>query len=427
MRKFRLAAGAALATSALVLTACGGGGGAGTDEDVTIRFVGTQPPELIQPTLDAFHEHQDRITVEYESVPFENLSAVIAQRVGGDTGDIDVFFADAPRNPSIIDAGYTLELTDEIDEIEGKVSATGIETATDSEGRLWTLPMRTSTQVLYYNIDLLEQADIEPPSMDPNERITWEELADLAEQAQEGGAKWGYVDDQVSRYYQFQPLPESKGGGSGLTGEGNLTPALTEPGFVEATEYWAGLYADELAPRGINPDQTKPVFQNGDAAFMPGGPWWIPEFAENDDLNFGVAAYPSFEGGEAVTPTDSEHLAVASTTEYPEAAIEFAEWVTLSKEGALAMSSGLGVPTANLEAQPTHLAELEGARPELEGFADLATFEMENTAVPRPSSVGYVQFEQIIAQVLEDIRNGADVSERLAQGNTEIEQAFERL
>lgn len=419
-----VAASAVAVSGALAITACSG---ATAEDDVTIRFVGTQPPDLIQPTLDAFHEHQDGITVEYESVPFENLSATIAQRVGGDTGDIDVYFADAPRNPSIIEAGYTLELTEEVGELDGLVSQSGIETATDSEGRLWTLPMRTSTQVLYYNIDLLEEAGIEAPSMDPDERITWETLKDLAIQAQDAGAEWGYVDDQVSRYYQFQPLPESKGGGSGLTGDENLTPALTEPGFVEAAEYWQSLYSDGIAPRGIDPDQTKPVFQNGEAAFMPGGPWWITDFAENEDLNFGVAAYPMFEGGEAVTPTDSEHLAVASTTDHPEAAIEFAEWVTLTKEGALAMSSGLGVPTANLEAQPTHLAELEDARPSLEGFADLATWEFENTAVPRPDSVGYVQFEDTMAQVLEDIRNGSDVNDRLSQGNSELDQAFGRL
>lgn len=427
-RRIGITTGAVLAVGALALTGCSGGGGGGEGQ-ATIQFVGTQPPELIQPTLDAFHASQDNITVEYESVPFENLSAVIAQRVGGDTGDIDVFFADAPRNPSIIEAGYTLDLTDAVggvEGLEGLVSEAGIETATQ-DGKVWTLPMRTSTQILYYNIDLLEQAGIEAPSMDPEERITWEELAALSQQAQEAGATWGYIDDQVSRYYQFQPLPESKGGGSGLSGDDNLTPALTDPAFVEATEFWASLYADGLAPRGVDPDQTKPIFQNGEAAFMPGGPWWIPEFATNEELNFGIAAYPAFEGGEAVTPTDSEHLAVASTTEHPEAAIEFAKYVTLTEEGALAMSSGLGVPTANLEAQPTHLAELEGARSNLAGFADLATWEMENTAVPRPSSVGFVQFEQVMSQVLEDIRNGSDVTERLTAGDQELEQAFSRL
>ncbi len=399
---------------------------AASGETVEISFVGTQPPELLEPVVEAFESSQDRITVNYESVPFEELSAVIAQRVGGATSDIDVYYADAPRNPSIVDQGYALELTEYFDDLQGVVPEAGLETAT-IDGKLWTVPMRTSTQILYYNIDLLEQAGIEPPSMDPEERITWEELADLARQAQEAGAEWGYIDDQVSRYYQFQPLPESLGGGSGLTGEEGLQPDLMNDGWLQATEFWAGLYEEGLAPRGVAPDETKPIFVNGNAAFMPGGPWWIPVFAEEEDLNFGVAAFPYFADGEPVTPTDSEHLAVDPNSEHIEEAVEFVKFVTTTKDGALAMASGLAVPTANLEALPVQLAELESMRPELEGFADLAMYEIENTAVPRPFSVGYVQFEEVMNTSLEDIRSGTDPQERLQQAEEEIESAFQRL
>ena len=169
-------------------------------EPVEISFVGSQPPELLEPVIDSFEASQDRITVSYESVPFEEMSAIIAQRVGDGTGDIDVFYADAPRNPSIVDSGYALDLTDLIgvESLEGVVPQASIDTAVIDE-RLWTVPMRTSTQILYYNIDLLDQAGIEAPSMDPEERITWEELKELSIQAQEAGATWGYIDDQVSR------------------------------------------------------------------------------------------------------------------------------------------------------------------------------------------------------------------------------------
>lgn len=400
--------------------------GDGNGESVEISFVGTQPPELLDPVIEAFEASQDRITVNYESVPFEELSAVIAQRVGGATSDIDVYYADAPRNPSIVEQGYALELSEYFPDLEGVVPEASLETAT-IDGSLWTVPMRTSTQILYYNIDLLEQAGIDPPSMDPEERITWEELADLARQAQEAGAEWGYIDDQVSRYYQFQPLPESLGGGSGLEGEEGLEPALLNDGWLQATEFWGGLYEEGLAPRGVAPDETKPIFTNGDAAFMPGGPWWMPVFAAEEDLNFGVAAFPYFADGEPVTPTDSEHLAVDPNSEHVDEAVELVRFITTTKEGALAMASGLAVPTANLEALPVQLEELESLRPELEGFADLATYEIENTAVPRPFSVGYVQFEEIMNRTLEDIRNGADPEERLQQATEEIESAFQRL
>ena len=159
---------------------------------------------------------------------------------------------------------------------------------------------------------------------------------------------------------------------------------------------------------------------------MPGGPWWIPDFAANEELNFGIAAFPYFADGEAVTPTDSEHLAIDPNTEHVDEAVEFVRFVTLTEEGALAMASGLAVPTANLAALPTQLGDLEAARPTLAGFSELATYEIENTAVPRPFSVGYVEFETLIGDALEDIRNGADVEDRLSQAEEEIERAFAR-
>lgn len=427
---------------ALLLAACGGGSSepvadASDSGDVTsdsaesgsaqISFVGTQPAELIDPVTAQFEESHPDIDVQYESVPFEELSAVIAQRVGGSTGDIDVYYADAPRNPTIVADGYAQDLTDliDIDELDGVVPEASIETAVIDD-TLWTVPMRTSTQLLYYNIDLLEQANIEPPSMDPNERVTWEELKDMAAQAQEAGATWGYIDDQVSRYYQFQPLPESLGGGSGLTGDEGTQVDVTNEGWVDATEFWASLYEEELAPRGLEPNDTKPVFINGEAAFMPGGPWWIPDFSDTEDLNYGVAAYPSFADGEAVTPTDSEHLAIDPNTDNLDAAVEFVRWITLTEEGALAMASGLAVPSANLEALPQQLEGLESSRDTLAGLSDLVLSEIETTAIPRPFSEGYVEFETLIGEALEDIRNGTDVTERLTQASEEITRAFER-
>ena len=53
--------------------------------------------------------------------------------------------------------------------------------------------------------------------------------------------------------------------------------------------------------------------------------------------------------------------------------------------------------------------------------------EVENTAVARPVSVGYVQFESLINKAFGDIRNGADPAERLTQAQAQIEDAWTQL
>ena len=71
---------------------------------------------------------------------------------------------------------------------------------------------------LYYNKTLLEEAGIELPENDAEHRLTYEQVADMAKQAQEAldpdGSKGiiGLDFQQVSRIYQMNMLPNSMGG-----------------------------------------------------------------------------------------------------------------------------------------------------------------------------------------------------------------------
>jgi hypothetical protein len=47
-------------------------------------------------------------------------------------------------------------------------------------------------------------------------------------------------------------------------------------------------------------------------------------------------------------------------------------------------------------------------------------YEANNTAVARPVSVGYTQFETIINKAFGDIRNGSDAASRLGQASGEL-------
>ena len=55
----------------------------------------------------------------------------------------------------------------------------------------------------------------------------------------------------------------------------------------------------------------------------------------------------------------------------------------------------------------------------------LASYEAQNTAYPRPSTVAYGEFETIIGSTFSDIRNGVDVTEALdsavMQINTQLQ------
>jgi len=269
---------------------------------------------------------------------------------------------------------------------------------------------------------LLEAADIAPPSIDPAERLTWEQVRADAEAAQAAGAEFGLMWDQVNRYYQLQPLAESAGGGSGV-GPGELDLDIANEGWVKAMSFYGAVFADGLAARGVPPEQTPDLFANGQVAYFVGGPWWLPSFDGAEGLEFGVAPHPYFEGGEEVTPTGAWSWGVSANSDNPEEALEFIRFAALDPEGALATAQGFPLPPANLSTFETYYSENQL----VEGVGDLISYELANTSRIRPRTRGYVEFEEFMGQAFEDIRNGSDPATALQSAQDLIEQAWSRL
>ena len=391
---------------------------------VTISFLGFYGPEGVAPLLDAFHAENPGITVEYQSVPFGELNQVIQSRLANGGESPDVYIADQPRVAALDNQGFLHDVSDAVGDAANDWVDTAL-TASTVDGRLMALPLNTSTQILYYNKTLLDQAGIAYPSTSPDDRMTWEELIALARQAQEGGATYGFQFDQVSRFYQLQPLMESLGGGPGLTGPANLTPDLVNDGWIEAMEFYAGLFGDDgVAPRGMPPEETPNAFAAGEVAFYLGGTHWggIYELFWPLDFDLGFAPHPYFEGHDPVTPTGALSLGVNPNSPNAEAATTFAKWVTTSPTGTNVFLTVDVAPPALTGALPAFIASPPWDRGEGGTTAgELVEYELDNTSVVRPRSIGYIVFEEILGAAFEDIRNGLDVRETLERAQSELE------
>lgn len=390
-------------------------------DEVTLSFIGPEQPSAMEPVIAAFEEANPGITVEYESVPFNDLNDIIQTRIGAGDSTPDIYTADQPRIPALVSRGFLADITDDVTIEDGTFWPSSLN-ASMVDGRLYALPVSTSTQILYYNIDLLEAAGIEAPSMDPEERLTWEELIPMASAAQEAGAEYGFAFDQINRIYQIQPLPESLGGGSGISAEDPLMPDFTNEAWIEAMTFYGEIFESGLGPRGVPVEQTPDLFANGQTAFFLGGPWWLPAF-DAAEVNFGVAPHPYFEGGDPVTPTGAWSWGINPNTEHYEEALAFLTFATIDEEGSLATAQGFAIPPANINVFNTFYAENQI----VEGVEDLILYELENTARVRAQTEGFIQYEEIIGQALEDIRNGADVTETLESASEQLERALSRL
>jgi multiple sugar transport system substrate-binding protein len=171
-----------------------------------------------------------------------------------------------------------------------------------------------------------------------------------------------------------------------------------------------------------------PLFSAGKAAFFVGGPWAITAMKQNAKLNWGIAPHPYFAGGKPVTPTDSWSWGINPASANQDAAKKFLQFVSLTREGSMESIKSVFIIPANKQAFDEYQKQLDASDPpSTTGASKLMAHELENTAIHRPRSIGYVQFEDIMLKVLGDVRNGADPAKRLGEANSQVQQAFARL
>lgn len=278
---------------------------------------------------------------------------------------------------------------------------------------MYAAPMNTSTQELYYNKTLLDEAGITLPENDAENRLTYEQVADLAKQAQEkldpDGSRGiiGFDFQQVSRVYQMNMLANSLGGANigddGYTLDGVIN---TEP-WIEAMTWYQNLVKDGIASQGYDADQLPDQFYAGNMVFMMGGTWTPTSMQTEDEI--GCTYAPCFEGHEdqVATSTGSWYFGVNSQSENKDAAAEFVKWFTLGEGSDMWLEINGDVPS-RLDKQQ-EIAD----NPEASQDMKIAAYEAANTAVPRAVTPVFGEYSTALDQAWEDVRNGADVEEAL--------------
>jgi ABC-type glycerol-3-phosphate transport system substrate-binding protein len=416
-----------LHASAIILLGLSLNAGGAARAAVTITFLNSERPETYQPVIAEFEKENPGIVVRDQTVPFDQLNAQVQARIGTGDTSIDVYGVDEPRIPALATRGLLADLSAVRDQVAAATTPEAL-AITSYDGKLYALPEWTSTQLLFYNKDLLKVAGITPPPADLDHRQTWDQVLAGARVAQKAGARWGLGFEQVDRYYQLQPLFESSGAGPGLGGPQMLTPAIDGPKWVQTLDWYGDLYRSGLAPRGIAPEQMPDLFRDGKLAFLVAGPWNFRAFEKAVDLHWGIAPHPYFAGGKPVTPTDSWAVGINPHSQHQPEAMKFALFMTVNTKGDLLTTSQNPLPPANKAAFDQHVRQASAGGGDVTApYGAILGYELQHTAVSRPRTVGYVVFEQIMNRGFSDVRNGADAKSELAGIDAQLRTAFSRL
>ncbi len=320
--------GAAALAIALTAAGCGSSASGGSASSITELdyYTDTSGSAAWQQVLSACTA-QTGVKVNRQSVPTDQLTQKILQGATSHTLP-DLAFTDNPTLQEIAATGALTPLTDYGIGTDGYYQS--IVKAGTYQGKVYGLAPGVNGLALIYNKDLLQAADITPPS-------TWDELrADAAKLTK--GSTYGLAFSAAnSEEGTWQFLPFFWSNGADLS-------HLDSPRAVAALTFVAGLVSAGSASKSVvnwNQNDVTDQFTSGNAAMMINGSWTLPTLNESGSLHYGVVSLPTpTAGGSPVVALGGEVGVIPATGEGTQQAAAKVLSCVLSEKNMLGWDTG---------------------------------------------------------------------------------------
>lgn len=347
---------AAVAVGALGLAGCGSSDDGG-DGPVTITWSmwagGTEAEDLLREQMAAAQEVVgDDIEIVLQTAPWADFFT----RLNADMASGNVACVTAMNGQRM--AGYA-EAFIALGEAELETAGIsrdaynpGALSVMEYDGTLYGLPYDTATMLLFYNADLFEEAGIDLPT---NEwTIDDFEAAAIAITENTGANGFAVSLDE----FQWLSLPMARSGLQAVDEDGELD--LTNPDFVEAASWYAGLVTDlgvsNAVPSASESSWDPTQFENGQAAMIIDGTWNATRYTGADQsFTGGAIRIPAGDQGPYGVALGSGY-GVSESCEDRDAALQVLGALTGPEVQAVIAEQG-GFP-AQLDSQPLYYEAL---------------------------------------------------------------------
>ena len=302
--------------------------------------------------VEAFMDDHPNITVDVVSVLEENYSQKLNAMVAAGT-PADVMLSWECDIPGFARNGAIVPLDAYIDSSE-TVSADDFIPAMDQlkgiGGSTYGLPYVVASEILYYNKDMFDAADVAYPTDD----WTWDDLTAAAQQLTivENGDTIQYGIDTIS----FKGIWYSLAGSAG-DDIVNTDASMMEmgDGAIAAVNWVNDLVNTYKVMPEPTADNAADLFGTQKAAMVLTGNWMVNTYKDDPTLNFDIALMP-FKTRQYTT-MHTGLFCIADKSEYKDAAWTFIEWC-MSEPGQSMIAQAN--PTARLSYQDKGWWELPG-------------------------------------------------------------------
>lgn len=295
--------------------------------------------------------------------------------------------------PKFAAAGWLTDLTDRIPAAEVADFFPADLEGGRYEGRLYRLPYRTDSGLLYYRKDLLDQAGLQPPQ-------TFSDLLNQAKTIQQSGAaRWGYV--WPGRQYEGLAamfVEVLAGAGGFWVNPETLEVGLDRSEALTAIEFLRQSIGQGVSPPGVTTYQEEEVrrlFQSGAAVFMRNWPYAYPlgNSAESPiQGKFEIKPMVHAAGFESGGCLGGWGLGISKTTAHPEEALRVARFFASARgQKQLALENGYLPTRRSLYTDPDIVSKYPY-------YPDL--LQVVEQGVLRPPVAQYAQASDILQRYL---------------------------
>lgn len=237
-------------------------------------------------TLDwlcsTFNESQDKIEVERQYVPFADFKRQLSIGMMAEKLP-DIVVIDNPDHAAFAQMGIFADLTSHMSGWPEKDNYfPGPWKSTTLNGKNYGVPFTSNCLALFYNVEMLEQAGVDPPE-------TWEELRATAKKLTKKDVFGLGISAVRSEEGTFQFLPW-------LLSSGAKIDKLDSPEAISSYTILRDLVVDGSMPKEViswTQADVEKQFAAGKLAMMVNGPWNIPEVKKDaPDLKWDVVKIP---------------------------------------------------------------------------------------------------------------------------------------
>lgn len=376
----------------------GSGSSASGQQEVEFWTMQLQPEftDYFNGLIADFEAQHPDVTVRWVDVPWADMQSKILTAVSAGQAP-DVVNLNPDFASQLASRNAWLELDDRVSAEAKDQYLPNIWQASTLNGSSFGFPWYLTTGVSIYNTEILQQAGITTPP------ATYEALADAARAIKEKTGKYAYFvtfvpEDSAEVLQSFIQM-----GVPLVDGQGKA--AFNTPAGKAVFEYWTTLFKEGLLPREVLTQGHRrgiELYQAGETAILTSGAEFLRTIETNAPSIAAVSeTAPQITGQTGKKNVSVMNLVIPRSTDVPEAAIDFALFVT-NNENQLEFAKAANVlPSTRAALQDSYFKQLSGDASPVDKARSVSAQQMDEAEVLIPAMEDIKQLQKIIYENLQ--------------------------